>query len=340
MQVTEEGSVRVDLVGGTLDLEPINLILPNVVTLNVATSLKAKVQLEKINEDFIKIESLDYNKSYSFSLEELEKDDVNFSSRYKEMTFVLQIIKLFEINFGLKVMLSSGSPPGSGLGGSSAMGITLFKALSKLTNKSFDVLDTVSRVKGVEGRILNQGVPGYQDYFPALLGGILCLSGQPGEIKYEQLYSNELKSYLESHLTLVYSGISRNSGINNWDVYKSFFDGNGKIRSNLIEIAKLSFDFYKNVKTNNFSPLAFLIGAEGELRKELSKDIVPDEVFQIFLKLKQENLVSGIKMCGAGGGGCYLLTHSPEDKNKIVSFISGTSHSVLDFKIEEPVNSL
>jgi D-glycero-alpha-D-manno-heptose-7-phosphate kinase len=45
MQVTSEGSVRVDLVGGTIDLEPINLILPNVVTLNVATSLKAKVEL-------------------------------------------------------------------------------------------------------------------------------------------------------------------------------------------------------------------------------------------------------------------------------------------------------
>ena len=39
-----EGSVRVDLLGGTLDLNPINLILPNVVTLNLATSLKAKVK--------------------------------------------------------------------------------------------------------------------------------------------------------------------------------------------------------------------------------------------------------------------------------------------------------
>ena len=42
------GSVRVDLVGGTLDLEPINLILPNVVTMNVATSLNEFVNYNSV----------------------------------------------------------------------------------------------------------------------------------------------------------------------------------------------------------------------------------------------------------------------------------------------------
>ena len=54
------GSVRVDLLGGTLDLNPINLILPNVVTLNLATSLKAKVKVSEIDFDGIEIKSLDY----------------------------------------------------------------------------------------------------------------------------------------------------------------------------------------------------------------------------------------------------------------------------------------
>ena len=58
--VEVEGSVRVDLLGGTLDLEPINLILSNVVTLNVATSLKAKVQLEQMNFEGVQIISKDY----------------------------------------------------------------------------------------------------------------------------------------------------------------------------------------------------------------------------------------------------------------------------------------
>ena len=53
MTVKVTGSVRVDLVGGTLDLNPINLILKDVVTMNVATSLMAQVKLTKIDEDHI-----------------------------------------------------------------------------------------------------------------------------------------------------------------------------------------------------------------------------------------------------------------------------------------------
>ena len=58
-----EGSVRVDLLGGTLDIAPINLILKKALTLNLATSLKAKVEILPLEakEDGIEIHSKDYN---------------------------------------------------------------------------------------------------------------------------------------------------------------------------------------------------------------------------------------------------------------------------------------
>lgn len=337
MQVTETGSVRVDLVGGTLDLEPINLIIPNVVTMNVATSLKATVSLEQIAEDKVIINSLDYNKVYEYNLDLLTDENLYYSNFFKEMSFVLQIISLFEVKGGLRVSLSSGAPAGSGLGGSSAMGVTLFKAMSKLVSLSYSVLETVMKVKGVEGRILNQGVPGYQDYFPALTGGILCLKGTPGEINCEQLYSSTLKSFLEDRITLVYSGISRNSGINNWDVYKNFFDGDEFVRRGLSDIAQVSFEFYNNVKEKNYDQLIDLISQEGELRKSLASNIVPDEVETLFALLKSKNIVKGLKMCGAGGGGCYILTHDPLAKSDVIEQVLNFGHEVLDFSIDSPL---
>src|SRR5690349_15015293 len=128
MQVTNQGSVRVDLVGGTLDIEPINLIIKNVVTLNVATGLKASVTLSKIAYKGIEIYSKDYNKNYKFAAEDLTEDNVVYSRKFEEMSFVLQILRLFNINSGLRMELSSGAPAGSGLGGSSAMGVTLYRA--------------------------------------------------------------------------------------------------------------------------------------------------------------------------------------------------------------------
>ena len=114
MQVTNEGSVRVDLVGGTLDLEPINVILPNVVTLNVATSLKAKTVLTKTDFDGVEIVSKDYDTTYKFQSSEFTKENLYYSEHFKEMTFICQILDLFEINKNIQIELSSGAPAGRG----------------------------------------------------------------------------------------------------------------------------------------------------------------------------------------------------------------------------------
>ncbi len=334
MLVTKEGSVRVDLVGGTLDLEPINLILPHVVTLNVATSLKAKVQIEAHSGRELIIESKDYNKTYKYNPDDLSEQNVVFSDKFEEMKFVLQILNLFDIKGGLKITLQSGAPAGSGLGGSSAMGVTLFSALCDFKDETYPVHEIVQKVKGIEGRILNQGVPGYQDYYPALTGGVLALKGRPGEIYVEQLYSEELKEFLESHLTLLYSGISRNSGINNWDVYKGFFDGVPNVRDGLRRISEISQQFYLDLKRGNFNNLLSLIGEEGEARKKLAPGIVPEAISQFQSELSM--VPSGLKMCGAGGGGCFIVSHSKKDKDKVVELAQKFNFQELDFAIEKP----
>lgn len=335
--VTTEGSVRVDLVGGTLDLEPINVILPNVVTLNVATSLKAKTVLTKSDFDGVEIISKDYDTTYKFKSSEFTKENLYYSEHFKEMTFICQILDLFEMNKNIQVELSSGAPAGSGLGGSSAMGVTLYKALCEFTKTPMDVMEAVLKVKGTEGRILNQGVPGYQDYFPALLGGILCLRGVPGKIESEQLYSDELKNFLEEHITLVYSGISRQSGINNWEVYKGFFDKVPKIRKCMEQIADVSYKSYQAIKDKDYEGLLKLIGEEGREREMLAPGIVPYEVQELYVLLMHEVNFIGMKMCGAGGGGCFILTHKKEDKAKVYELVERSGMKVLDFSIEKPL---
>lgn len=335
MQVTETGSVRVDLVGGTLDIEPINLIIPNVYTLNVATSLKAKVEVIKTSGP-IKIESLDYNKTYEFS--EVTDDLLYKEYAYNEMNFIMQLLDYFDLREGVHLKLSSGAPAGSGLGGSSAMGVTLVKALSKFTERKLSRTQMIQITKSTESRILNQGMPGYQDYFPALYGGVLALWGEPGEVKCDQLYSESLINFLEKNITLVYSGVSRNSGINNWDVYKRFFDKDPSAQKGLREIADISEETYKQIKSERFDSLLNLIGREGEARKLLAPGIVPEVIDSVFKKLSEKKLVTGMKMCGAGGGGCFILTHESSLRDEVQKEIKAEGMDVLEFKIERPIN--
>lgn len=338
MQVSSSGSVRVDLVGGTLDIEPINLILKNVITLNVATSLKANVILKRTDFQGVEIYSHDYQEKFKFKAEDLTDDKILYSQHFGSMSFIIQILRLFGSLSHLSLELSSGAPAGSGLGGSSAMGVTLFKALCQYTDQPFDIMKTVLKVKSVESRILNQGVAGYQDYFPALKGGILAIKGIEGEIQVEQLFDQDLKNFLEKNLFLIYSGQSRASGINNWEVYKGFFDKKPNVVEGLNLIADISYQTYQAIKEKKYQKILELIGREGEAREKLFPTITTDKIRELVSELKKAGYQVGLKMCGAGGGGCFLLTnHSTLTTQELEPFLLKLNMKQLEFKVESPL---
>lgn len=336
-QVEVQGSVRVDLLGGTIDLNPINLILPNVVTLNLATLLKAKVVINSFDYDGIEIESSDYGTKQRWSKDELTPK--NFASEhFGPFKFVLQIFDYFKIHSGISVKLESGSPAGAGLGGSSAMGVTLYKALCQWSDQSFEPNQAIKIVNSIEARILDCGPAGYQDYYPAVYGGILALIAKPGEVEVLQLYDQKLCKILQENLTLVYSGQTRLSGINNWEVYKAFFDRNEGVRNGLGKIAALSQEALKVIQDEEYELLPELIAQEGNIRRTLFPGIVSPAMESLYNDLRTDIPSLGMKVCGAGGGGCFLLIHPSEDCHWIREKVAGHKEMrVLDFKIASPL---
>ncbi len=330
------GSVRVDLLGGTLDLNPINVILPNVVTLNLATSLKAKVKVSKIDFDGVEIISRDYNSTDRFASKDFTKENLQ-NGFFGNLNFIAQILSLFNLKSNILLELESGSPPGAGLGGSSAMGVTCYSALAKFVGQSFDRVEAIQKVNSLEARILDCGPAGYQDYYPALFGGVLGLIAEPGKVVVEQLYTDELKAVLESHLTLVYSNETRNSGINNWEVYKAFFNKDQAVRAGLAEIANLSNQALQNIRQRKFVELINLIALEGDERRKLFPGILTPTMAALHAELKSEGSQLGMKICGAGGGGCFLITHSPSDIKQIETIVNKYHMKKLDFFVEKPL---
>ena len=335
-QVTTEGSVRVDLLGGTLDLNPINLILPNVVTLNVATSLKAKVTIKALNFDGVEIISRDYNTAVKFKSSDFTEEKLR-NNFFGNMTFIAHILNLFGLHKEISLELESGSPAGAGLGGSSAMGVTCYTALSHYLKIDFDKVDAINKVNAIEALVLDCGPAGYQDYYPAMFGGVLGLVAAPGRVIIQQLYSEELKFALESHLTLVYSGETRLSGINNWEVYKAFFNKDQAVRKGLAEISYLSKSALECIHQENYSELINLIALEGEERRKLFPGILTPAMQELHGVIKSHGSQLGMKVCGAGGGGCFLLTHHPKDKSTIDNIIEKFQMKKLDFNVEKPL---
>ncbi len=334
--IKKEGSVRVDLLGGTLDLDPINLILEKAMTLSCATSLKAKVTLKEGSSQGVEIVSKDYNSTHFFSQTDFTLDKLR-GSHFKSMVFVAQILDHFKIHSDLVVVLESGSPPGAGLGGSSAIGMTLFKALCDWVNRPFERAQAINIVQRIEARVLDSGPAGYQDYYPALYGGILALTPGLEGVEVEQLFSKALKEVLEKRLSLVYSGQTRSSGINNWEVYKNFFDKVPLTRQGLKEIAELSYRAGRAICEGEFDLLVELIKEEGKKREELFPGIVSTSVKNLYNDLKKSIPQLGMKVCGAGGGGCFLLIHQEDQKRIVRESVKKANMQVLDFSIEPPL---
>jgi D-glycero-alpha-D-manno-heptose-7-phosphate kinase len=337
MKVSAQGSVRVDLLGGTLDIVPINLLLRKTVTLNIATSLKAVVEIETIDEECVEIVSKDYNSSAKFFAKDFTAENFD-GDQFGPLSFVCQILDHFNVTNRVRVTLQSGSPPGAGLGGSSSMGVITYKALCQFTDKPFDRLEAIVTVQSIEAKILNKGPCGYQDYYPALFGGILALIPQNSKIEVEQLYSEKASKFIQDNFTLIYSGSLRLSAINNWEVYKSFFDHKDGVRAGLAKIADYAQDAYQALKTEDFSTFKELLCEEGKQREQLFSNIVTEEMRNIFNKLQQQNLAQGMKVCGAGGGGCFIVAHNPSDRDKIKKLVAlEDDMRVLEFSVDAPL---
>lgn len=337
MQETS-GSTRADLVGGTLDLCPLNIQIPNVITLNAALSLKAKVQIEATDFDGVIIESLDYQSKYEFSKQEFTKQKLYFENHFGKMTFVAQTLEHLKLISKVKITLSSGAPTGSGLGGSSAMAVTLYKAIKQYKNEDFDRLQAKDEIQQIEAGILRAGVAGYQDYYPALFGGILALHPAIGREKIEQLSTPELNNYLESNISLIYSGVTRDSGINNWEVYKKFYDGDQKVIDGLGEIAQASRKAYESIKAQKYDELIDHMILEGEHRSQLFPAILGEKIEAFKSSLTEKRLIKGVKVCGAGGGGCFLALHPGQKREALISEIESCNMQLLEFKISEVIH--
>jgi D-glycero-alpha-D-manno-heptose-7-phosphate kinase len=166
---------------------------------------------------------------------------------------------------------------------------------------------------------------------------VLALNAKAGSIEVQQLFSEELKSALEEYVTLVFSGKSRFSAINNWEVYKSFFDREEKVVRGLEKIATLSTKAVRSIIDRDYRKLLDLIIQEGLVRKTLFSNIETAEMSELLNELQQIDDRCGIKVCGAGGGGCFLIIHPEVPKSDVEKIVTEHEMKVLDFYIEEPL---
>jgi D-glycero-alpha-D-manno-heptose-7-phosphate kinase len=317
-KVIVRAPVRADLAGGTLDLWPIYLFHPGSRTVNVAISYYAESEVVETADGAIDVHLADENYRQRYeSLQELSADP--------KAALIHRLLEHFHLN-GISITTRTDAPRGSGLGGSSALAITLVRALSQIAGSPLEGEDLIFLVRDLETRLL--GVPaGIQDYYPPVFGGLAALRLEPGIPKRHPI--GIPLADLSSHMLLHYTGVAHFSGTNNWEMYKRQIEGKKKVQRGLGKIAQTSMEMEKALEAGDFKRAGKALAKEWDHRKALIDGISTPEI-EAAIDAALTAGAWGGKVCGAGGGGCVVFLFEPDKREAIVSALGSVPGRVLD----------
>jgi len=283
---------RVDLAGGTLDIWPLcHLLSRPAVTVNVAIDRRAEAWVEEREDGWVEIHSEDRRESVRVPAARLGHDRLPIATR---------LVAWFGAGRGLSIRMRSAVPPGSGLGGSSTLAVALAAALAELRGRRFAGDAFREFVQTVETTIVRTPT-GYQDYVPAIHGGVNAITASIDGIHVEPVEG--ALEFLSRHLVLLDTGVEHRSGLNNWEVVKRFIDGDRGTVDALEAIAACAARMREALLAQDLEAVAAALDEEWTLRRRLSP-LVTNDAVEAAVAAAHDGGALAAKVCGAGGGGC------------------------------------
>ena len=287
-----------------MDLWPLYLLHEDPITVNAAIDLYATAVVERGAGDGIAIVSRDRGLEARFA------DRAALRGAIRDRRGDLEYLERLAAHFladgperAVRITTDCMAPAGSGLGGSSALGIATAAALDRATGRGLDPDRLLALTRAIETQVLR--IPtGEQDYHPALRGGTLALHYTVEGTRVERLAVSG--AALLERIVLVFSGQSRSSGISNWDVLKRHLDGDATVRSALDAINRAAHAMRAALRASAWDDAGRALADEWNARKRLSPMVTTGAIDALIEAAGREGAMAG-KVCGAGGGGCVVF---------------------------------
>jgi len=293
--------------GGTWDIKALALPLEKIgpTTVNMALSLRTRVELRPFNDGWIRIISDGFGHA----------EEQNIKNPAFNPPFGIFFATVSHFGFhGLTVNITSDSPARSALGGSSTALVALIKALSKIMKimggrdiSDKNILHLAYHIEdGISG-----GNCGMQDQAAAVYGGVnrwtWSYGGGDPLSKRESLLDKRGEKELSERILVAFSGKSHASA----RINRSWIEGflTGRTRDGWITSNHIVSNLAKAIKKKDWG------NAAGFLRDEMSirREITPDALIPITSSLIDiaEDMGCGARFAGAGRGGSVWALGEP-----------------------------
>jgi len=318
--------LRLSFAGGGTDVPPFPQQEGGLV-LSATINRYAYGALAPRSDGTIGVESVDFGLRVDYGVE----DDFAFDGKLDLVKAALRDFGHPGEERGFDLFLHANAPPGSGLGSSSAVMVTLIgllKEYQSLPLTDYEIAELAFRLErhdlGIKG--------GYQDQYAATFGGFNFI-----ELEGERVIVNPLRipadvmHELEHNMLLAYTGTTRQShGIID-DQTSRFESGDADTLAGLRMQKELAVEMKNALLQRRLTEFGGLLGTAWEQKKRLSPKIATPFIDEAYAEACANGALGG-KVTGAGGGG-YMLFFCPfEKKHRVAEALIRMGCGVTEFE--------
>jgi len=314
--------LRIGMAGGGTDVEPYASERGGCV-FNTTIDKYAYCTIVPNGGHTLSIVSLDYG-MFETPLDGPLKYDGN-------MDLIKAVSNHFEITDGFDVFIHSDAPPGSGLGGSSTVIVSILGAVTEWIGVGMNNYDLAELAFKLEREELGlKG--GKQDQYAAVFGGFNLMEFGKNGVKVNNVaLSNDTMNELQYCSLLCYTGKSRESA-NIIDAQMARY-GSGSNTDALDASKKLAAEGKDALVRGNVKEFGEILNQAWEQKKRFTPDVTNSLLDKCYETAMNSGAVGG-KISGAGGGGFMYFVCEYDKKHIVAKNLKKMNATITDFMFE------
>lgn len=262
-----------------------------------------RVSIEPREDRQVRVRSLDLGQLVEYRLDETPRFD-------GVMDLAKAAIARMGVPTGVDIDIESEAPPGSGLGGSSALVTAVVAGLAMANDRTLSTDELVALSYAVEREDL--GISGgWQDQFAAAFGGcnLIEFRGSGTSVSRVAADAGRMED-LRRSLLLCYTGkVRRNVGLIDAQI-ELFERGREETLLGMKQLVEMAYAMRDVIERGDVEAIGAMLHQAFEAKKRMNPHVTDGTPIDAMLEAARGAGATGGKICGAGGGG-YLLIACP-----------------------------
>jgi len=318
MIIRSKAPLRLGLAGGGSDVSPYSDLYGGAI-LNATINMYAYATIQPRNDNKIILNSLDNNQQLLFEAKEYLETDGKFDLAIGIYNRVVKEFTKKPLAFELTTHVDA--PPGSGLGTSSTLVVTILGAFAEWLQLPLGEYDLAHLAYEIERIDLNMA-GGKQDQYAATFGGVNFMEFYKDDkvivnpLRIKPVYLNELAH----NLILFNTETSRLSSVIIEDQTKNVMDNNIKSIEATHKLKQQAIMMKEAILKGDLDKIGENLNFGWQNKKLMAKNITNQLIDKIY-NSAINNGASGGKISGAGGGG-FMIFYCPNNtRAKVIESI-------------------